>query len=103
MATKQPDKKTTYIRHSPEYKQEALKLASQIGVTNTAKQLGLHESQLYSWRKNHEHAKTIYEREFSLAAENARLKRQPAQQAEELSILKNAAGDSTGECNTKIV
>ena len=49
--TKASGKKATYIRHSQEYKGEALKLA----------------------------------------AENVRLKRQLAQQAEELSILKNAA------------
>jgi transposase len=33
----------------------------------------------------------VSEREATLAAENVRLKRQLAQQAEELSILKNAA------------
>jgi len=53
--------------------------------------LGLHESQLYAWRKQSEHAQTVSEHESSLAAENARLKRQLAQQAEELAILKNAA------------
>lgn len=89
--TKASGKKATYARHSQEYKAEALKLASEIGVTKAAKQLGLHESQLYHWRKDREHAKTVSEREAALAAENVRLKRQLAQQAEELSILKNAA------------
>ena len=89
--TKPSSKKTAYVRHSPEYKAEALKLASEIGVTKAAKQLGLHESQLYNWRKDSEHAKSVSEREAALAAENVRLKRQLAQQAEELSILKNAA------------
>ena len=83
--------KASHIRHSDEYKQESLKLAAQIGVAKAAKQLGLHESQLYTWRKLAEHAKTVSEREASLAAENVRLKRQLAQQAEELSLLKNAA------------
>jgi transposase len=91
MNTKTTVGKTTHIRHSDEYKQESLKLAAQIGVAKAAKQLGLHESQLYTWRKLAEHAKTVSEREASLATENARLKRQLAQQAEELSILKNAA------------
>ena len=89
--TKVSGKKAAYIRHSPEYKTEALKLASEIGVTKAAKQLGLHESQRYHWRKDSEHAKSVSEREAALAAENVRLKRQLAQQAEELSILKNAA------------
>jgi transposase len=89
--TKASGKKATYIRHSREYKGEALKLAADLGIAKAAKQLGLHESQLYAWRKDSEHAKTVSDREAALAAENVRLKRQLAQQAEELSILKNAA------------
>ena len=89
--TKASGKKATYIRHRQEYKVEALKLAADLGIGKAAKQLGLHESQLYAWRKASEHAKTVSEREAALAAENVRLKRQLAQQAEELSILKNAA------------
>ena len=72
-------------------KREALKLAADLGIAKAVKQLGLHESQLYAWRKDSEHAQTVSEREAVLAAENVRLKRQLAQQAEELSILKNAA------------
>lgn len=89
--TKPSGKKAAYIRHSQAYKAEALKLASEMGVTKAAKQLGLHKSQLYNGRKDSEHAKSVSEREAALAAENVRLKRQLAQQAEELSILKNAA------------
>ena len=91
MSTKTTSSKSSYIRHSDEYKQESLKLAAQVGVAKAAKQLGLHESQLYTWRKQSEHALDVSEREVNLATENARLKRQLAQQAEELSILKNAA------------
>ena len=91
MSTKTKVGKAGHFRHSDEYKQESLKLAAQIGVAKAAKQLGLHESQLYTWRKLAEYAKTVSEREASLATENARLKRQLAQQAEELSLLKNAA------------
>ncbi len=91
MNTKQPANKATYTRHSSEFKQEALKLVAQMGVAKAAKQLSLHESQLYNWRKVSEHARTVSERESSLAVENARLKRQLVQQAEPLSILKNAA------------
>lgn len=93
MNTKQPANKATYTRHSSEFKQEALKLVAQMGVAKAAKQLSLHESQLYNcnWRKVSEHARTVSERESSLAVENTRLKRQLVQQAEALSILKNAA------------
>jgi transposase len=91
MSTKSTGNKASYTRHSAEYKQESLKLAAQVGVAKAEKQLGLHESQLYAWRKQSEHAQSVSEREASLATENARLRRQLAQQAEELSILKNAA------------
>ncbi|BEQ14778.1 transposase [Desulfoferula mesophila] len=38
-------------RYSDEFKTEALGLAEQVGVSSAAKQLGLHESQLYAWGK----------------------------------------------------
>lgn len=38
-------------RHSAEFKSETLGLADHVGVANAAKQLWLHESQLYAWRK----------------------------------------------------
>ena len=91
MSTNTTGSKASYTRHSAEYKRESLKLAAQIGVAKSAKQLGLHESQLYAWCKQSEHTQSVSEREVNLATENARLKRQPAQQTEELSILKNAA------------
>lgn len=82
---------TSRKRHSPQYKSEALALAERVGVPAAAKQLGLHESQLYSWRvKNrlNQERSVVEER---LALENVRLKRQLAEQAEELAILKKAA------------
>jgi transposase len=87
MSTKTTGSKPSYIRHSAEYKQESLKSAALVGVAKAAKQLGLHESQLYAWRKQSEHTQDVSEREVNLATENARLKRHVAQQAEELSIL----------------
>ena len=63
--TKASGKKATYIRHSQEYKGEALKLAADLGIAKAAKQLGLHESQLYAWRKDSEHAKTVSDREVT--------------------------------------
>ena len=77
--------------HTPEFKAEALKLADKIGVAATARELKLHESQLYNWRTAAEKKSTISERESELAAEVARLKRQLAEQAEDLAILKKAA------------
>jgi len=84
-------KATTRRHHSPEFKSEALKLATQTSVPSAAKQLGLQESQRYNWRAAANRKASQSEREATLATENARLKRQLAEQAEELAILKKAA------------
>ena len=78
-------------QHSPEFRQEALKLAERIGVAAAARELSLYESQLYAWRSKQHQQMTSSERESELIAENARLKRQLAEQAEELAILQKAA------------
>ncbi|ENG85873.1 transposase family protein [Escherichia coli P0298942.12] len=78
-------------QHSPEFRSEALKLAERIGVAAAARELSLYESQLYVWRSKLQQQMTSSERESELAAENARLKRQLAEQAEELAILQKAA------------
>ncbi len=77
-------------QHSPEFRSEALKLAERIGVAAAARELSLYESQLYAWRSKQQQM-TSSERENELAAENARLKRQLAEHAEELAILQKAA------------
>lgn len=83
--------KKTRIKHSPEFKAEALKLADKVGVAATARQLSLHESQIYGGRKNSKKDTSTSQREQEqeLAAEVAKLKRQLAEQAEELEIVKN--------------
>lgn len=78
-------------QHTPEFRQEALKLAERIGVAAAARELNLYESQLYGWRKKQQQQLTSSERESELAVENARLKRQLAEQGEELAILQKAA------------
>ena len=88
-ATKQS--KQTRRHYSAEYKTEALALAARVGVAAAAKQLGLQDSQIYGWRGKARREQGQGEAERELAAENARLKRQLAEQAEELAILKKAA------------
>ena len=78
-------------KHDPEFKAEALKLAEKVGVAAAARQLSLHESQIYGWRKAVKSDTTTSQREKDLAAEVAKLKRQLAEQAEELDIVKKAA------------
>ena len=78
-------------RYSQQYKSEALALAEQLGVAAAARQLGINENQLYNWRRM---ARLLQDRsaeEKRLLVENTRLKRQLAEQAEELAILKKAA------------
>lgn len=88
---KEANSGTARKRHSAQYKTEALALAEKVGVPTAAKQLGLHESQLYSWRMKDRLNRERSVIEERLAVENARLKRQLAEQAEELAILKKAA------------
>ena len=78
-------------RYSAEFKSGVLGLADQVGVAGAAKQLGLHESQLYAWRKKARYEASRSETEKSLAIENAKLKRQVAKQDDELALLKKAA------------
>lgn len=77
--------------HTEEFKQEAVKLADKIGVTAAAKQLGIYGSQIYGWRSRVQKQATTSQREAELAAEVAKLKRQLAEQEEDLAILKKAA------------
>lgn len=43
-----PTQKQPRKQHTPEFRQEALKLAERIGVAAAARELGLYESQLYA-------------------------------------------------------
>lgn len=52
-ATKKPRK-----QHTPEFRQEALKLAEHIGVAAAARELSLYESQLYNWRSKQKNQAT---------------------------------------------
>ena len=78
-------KKRTRAQYTPEYRAEALKLAERIGVA--AAELGHAESQLYGWRTKARAAAGQTEAEREQAAEILKLKRQVAEQAEELAIL----------------
>ena len=84
-------KKTIRKRYSKEFKDEALALAEKLGVAAAAKELGLHESQLYGWRVKSRAERDQSETERNQAVEIVRLKRKVADQAEELAIVKKAA------------
>ena len=91
MVKKAKAKTKTRTQYTAAYKTEALALADKIGVSAAAKELGVHESQLYNWRGKMKQGQSTSAREQQLAAENAKLKRQLADQAEEMAILKKAS------------
>jgi transposase len=78
-------------RHSDEFKEQAIGLMERVGTKEAAAQLGVTEGHLYTWRRQAQRRADRSEAERQLATENARLKRQVAEQAEELAILKKAA------------
>jgi len=84
-------KTKTRTQYSAAYKAEALSLADKIGVSVAAKELGIHESLLYNWRGKLKQGQSTSAREQQLATENVKLKRQLADQTEELTILKKAS------------
>ena len=83
--------KKTRIKHSPEFKAEALKPAEKVGVAAAARQLSLHESQIQGWWKNSKKDINTSQRKQELATEVAKLKMRLAGQAEELEIVKKDA------------
>ena len=86
-----PTTKKPHKQYTPEFRNEALKLAERIGVAAAAREHSLYESQLYNWRSKQQQQATSSKRESEQAAEIACLKRQLAEQAEELAILQKAA------------
>lgn len=86
-----PTSKKPRKQHTPEFRQEALKLAERMGVAAAARELSLYESQLYAWRSKLKNAHSFSEREQEMSTEIARLKRQLAERDEELAILQKAA------------
>jgi len=91
MATQKKQSKVKRARYSEEFKREAVALSDRVGVPAAAQELGLQSSQIYGWRQKQRNDSEEREEEQRLAAENARLKRQLADQAEELAILKKAS------------
>ena len=72
--------------YTAEFKAEALKLAERVGVAEAARQLKLYDTQIYNWRNVAEIKSTTSQREAELAAEVAKLRRQLADQVEDLAI-----------------
>jgi transposase len=78
-------------RHAEEFQREALLLAARTGVASAAAELGIQPSLLYGWQNKARAARERAQVEQAQSAEIARLKRQLAEQSEDLAILKKAA------------
>ena len=96
--TKQPKKYKTRRQHTPEFRAQALALAEKIGVATTARDLDLHESQIYDWRSKAQTQLLKSDLEKQQAAEIAKLRRQLADKDEEVDILKKLQRISLKSC-----
>jgi transposase len=85
------EQKTSRKKYSPQFKDQALERSDKEGVPQVAKDLGLAESLLYSWRKQRNQCGSSLENQKLQQAELARLKRENMRLAEENAFLKKAA------------
>ena len=90
-ATATQTKKLVRGRYTPEFKEQSLARCATEGVSVTARDLGIAESQLYAWRKKASDALSVTEEERLHMAEFAKLKRDKSRLEEEVAFLKKAA------------
>ena len=84
-------------KYSPQFKDQALALASKEGVPKAAKDLGIPEAMLYSWRAKQKQGGNSLENQKLQQAEMARLKRENERLQEENAFLKKVATYFTKE------
>ena len=78
-------------RYSAEFKDRALLRAEHEGIAQVARDLGLADSMLYSWRSKQRHSGQTHEVQKQQQAEMARLKRELERVKQENAFLKKAA------------
>lgn len=78
-------------RYSAQFKDQAVDRAEKDGVAQVARDLGIGESLLYSWRAKKRQGGDTLENQKLQQAELARLKRECSRLAEENAFLKKAA------------
>lgn len=91
MHNKNSDVKITRNKYSSQFKDQAVERAEKDGVPQVAKDLGIAEAMLYSWRAKKRQGGDSLENQKLQQAEYARLKRENARLAEENAFLKKAA------------
>ena len=97
MSENKPKQRKTRQKHSPQFKDQALERAARDGVPQAAKDLGITEGLLYSWRAKRSQGGDSMENQKIQQAEMARLKRENARLQEENSFLKKVATYFTKE------
>lgn len=97
MNENRPKQRKTRQIHSPQFKDQALERAARDGVPQAAKDLGITEGLLYSWRVKRSQGGDSMENQKIQQAEMARLKRENARLQEENSFLKKVATYFTKE------
>ena len=91
MFENKPNQRVTRKKYSSQFKDQALERAERDGVKQTAKDLGLAEAQLYSWRaKQKKYGQPLEEQQIQ-QSELARLKRDVLRLSEENAFLKKSA------------
>nr|WP_058441265.1 transposase [Legionella brunensis] len=83
--------KRVKTRYSPQFKDQVSERVVKEGVPQVAKELGLTESLLYSWRTQKQRGGDRLENQKLQQAELSRLKRENENLAEENAFLKKAA------------
>jgi transposase len=78
-------------KFSPEFKDQVLLRAEKDGVAQVAKDLGIHESMIYSWRSKKKIGGTSLENQKVQQMEMARLRRENERLTMECDFLKKAA------------
>lgn len=85
-------------KYTPEERQEALKLADEIGAAAAARRLGINEDTLYGWRGRQKKKQKKLEDELGgrseteLLAEITQLRQQLRQSQQDVEILQEALG-----------
>ena len=91
MSEKNKVKAKTRKKYSPQFKEQVLERVAKDGVSQVAKDLGLAEAMIYSWRAKRKQGGDTIENQKLQQAEMARLKRENSRLQEENSFLKKAA------------
>lgn len=91
MNNNESEQKVIRKKYSPQFKDQALERIAKDGVPQVAKDLGLAEPLLYSWKAQRQKGGDSIENQKLQQAELARLKRENTRLAEENAFLKKAA------------